>query len=189
MRKLRWILKLAEYDYDVVYKAGKINVNADTLSRNPANFEEANCKTITDRRILNPNEAKDAEIISKMLEESDEEEETEEDENFELYLSDDEQTENLLSDDNLFRDNTDSIPFTQEELDELPVQQTEKALIHDPPKARRGLTRSQTINERNKRLNSMQPQERNEPKEIEDQTNKSDKKKVTKTPTMKEEAK
>ena len=35
MRILRWRLKLSEYDYDVVYKAGKTNVNADTLSRNP----------------------------------------------------------------------------------------------------------------------------------------------------------
>ena len=34
-RVLRWRLKLAEYEYDVVYKAGKINVNADALSRNP----------------------------------------------------------------------------------------------------------------------------------------------------------
>ena len=31
----RWRLKLAEYDFDVIYKAGKMNVNADALSRNP----------------------------------------------------------------------------------------------------------------------------------------------------------
>ena len=31
----RWRLKLAEYDFDVVYWAGKMNVNADALSRNP----------------------------------------------------------------------------------------------------------------------------------------------------------
>ena len=29
------MLKLAEYDLDVLYKAGKMNVNADALSRNP----------------------------------------------------------------------------------------------------------------------------------------------------------
>lgn len=29
-------MKLAEYEYEVIYKAGKTNVNADTLSRNPA---------------------------------------------------------------------------------------------------------------------------------------------------------
>lgn len=34
-RLVRWRLKLAEYDYEVIYKAGKTNVNADALSRNP----------------------------------------------------------------------------------------------------------------------------------------------------------
>jgi len=34
-RLVRWRLKLAEYKYEVMYKAGKTNVNADALSRNP----------------------------------------------------------------------------------------------------------------------------------------------------------
>ncbi|KAH0945711.1 hypothetical protein HN011_008013, partial [Eciton burchellii] len=34
-RLVRWRLKLAEYEYEVVFKAGKVNANADTLSRNP----------------------------------------------------------------------------------------------------------------------------------------------------------
>lgn len=34
-RLVRWRLKLAEYEYEVKYKAGKTNVNADALSRNP----------------------------------------------------------------------------------------------------------------------------------------------------------
>lgn len=34
-RLVRWRLKLAEYEYEVIYKAGKQNVNADALSRNP----------------------------------------------------------------------------------------------------------------------------------------------------------
>ncbi|XP_026830978.1 uncharacterized protein LOC113563519, partial [Ooceraea biroi] len=34
-RLVRWRLKLAEYEYEVVYKAGRINANADALSRNP----------------------------------------------------------------------------------------------------------------------------------------------------------
>ena len=34
-RVSRWRLKLAEYDFDVIYKAEKIKVNADALSRNP----------------------------------------------------------------------------------------------------------------------------------------------------------
>jgi hypothetical protein len=32
---LRWRLLLEELDYAIVYKAGKKNVNADALSRNP----------------------------------------------------------------------------------------------------------------------------------------------------------
>jgi hypothetical protein len=34
-RLVRWRLKLAEYEYEVINKAGKTNVNADALSRNP----------------------------------------------------------------------------------------------------------------------------------------------------------
>ncbi|KAL6421421.1 hypothetical protein ACFW04_013882 [Cataglyphis niger] len=34
-RLVRWRLKLAEYEYEVKYKAGRTNVNADALSRNP----------------------------------------------------------------------------------------------------------------------------------------------------------
>ena len=34
-RVSRWRLKPAEYDFEVIYKAGKMNVNADALSRNP----------------------------------------------------------------------------------------------------------------------------------------------------------
>jgi len=34
-RLVRWRLKLAEYEYKIIYKAGKINLNADALSRNP----------------------------------------------------------------------------------------------------------------------------------------------------------
>lgn len=36
-RLARWKIKLAEYDYEIAYKAGKTNVNADALSRNPTN--------------------------------------------------------------------------------------------------------------------------------------------------------
>ena len=31
----RWKIKLSEYEYEIVYKPGKINANADALSRNP----------------------------------------------------------------------------------------------------------------------------------------------------------
>ena len=40
LRVSRWRLKLAEYDFGVVYTAGKMNVNADALSRNPIVNEE-----------------------------------------------------------------------------------------------------------------------------------------------------
>src|SRR5436190_20579113 len=97
MRILRWRLKLAEYDYDVVYKAGKTNVNADALSRNPIDLAETDCKIIKERKFLNPDNPKDTEIISKMLEE---EEEEEEDEDFHLHYSDTGEIENLISENN-----------------------------------------------------------------------------------------
>ena len=34
-RLARWRIKLSEYDFEIVYKPGKINCNADALSRNP----------------------------------------------------------------------------------------------------------------------------------------------------------
>ncbi|CAK9796615.1 Retrovirus-related Pol polyprotein from transposon 17.6 [Anthophora quadrimaculata] len=37
-RPLRWRLKLTEYDYKIIYKAGKQNTNADALSRNPVSI-------------------------------------------------------------------------------------------------------------------------------------------------------
>ena len=46
-RVTRWRLKLAKYDFEVVYKAGKTNVNPDALSRNPveADMETSTSKT------------------------------------------------------------------------------------------------------------------------------------------------
>jgi len=73
------------------------------------NFEEADCNIIKPNKHLNPNDPKDAEIISKMLEESDEDEE---DENFELYVSDDEKIDETLPDDDLPDENLNSIPLT-----------------------------------------------------------------------------
>jgi len=75
-------------------------------------FEEADCNVIKPNKRLNPNDPKDAEIISKMLEESDEDEE---DENFELYVSDDEGIDEISPDNDPPDENFDSIPFTQEE--------------------------------------------------------------------------
>lgn len=41
-RLIRWRLKLEEYDYEIIYKAGKYNVNADALSRVEINAIEEN---------------------------------------------------------------------------------------------------------------------------------------------------
>ena len=58
---------------------------------------------------MNLNGPEDVEIISRMLEEIDEEEE---DVNFELYLSD-EKNEDEMPDNNLSDENIDSISFTR----------------------------------------------------------------------------
>jgi len=34
-RLIRWRLKIEEYDYEIIHRAGKGNTNADALSRNP----------------------------------------------------------------------------------------------------------------------------------------------------------
>ena len=37
---MRWKLKLEEYDYKIIHKAGKDNTNTDALSRNPIRNDE-----------------------------------------------------------------------------------------------------------------------------------------------------
>ncbi|KAH0534941.1 hypothetical protein KQX54_010581 [Cotesia glomerata] len=39
---IRWRIKLNDFDYDVIYKPGKINSNADALSRNPPSETSSN---------------------------------------------------------------------------------------------------------------------------------------------------
>jgi len=110
-----------------------------------------------------------------MLEESDEDEENED---FELYLSDDKKFDNLS--DNLEKDlfDADSIPFTQEELCESPkLQITEEALIHDPPRNDRILTRSQTKSKNIDQEKSFKDPQKNKDKieEIKNRNNPPDK--------------
>lgn len=57
-RLVRWRLKLEEYDYEIVYKRGKLNTNADALSRieiNPLEAESviANCDDSDQNKIIN----------------------------------------------------------------------------------------------------------------------------------------
>src|SRR5436190_7200617 len=164
MRILRWKLKLSEYDYDVVYKAGKTNVNADALSRNPVNLNEIDCKIIKRQELLNPDDPKDAETISKILEESEsEEEEEEEEEDFHLYYSDTDEIEDLISENKLQNDNTDTPAVTPEELKKSCESTiTEQVLIPNPPTRDRIQTRSQTTKFRK---NAEEPDKRKDPQD------------------------
>ena len=51
-RVTRWKLKLAEYDFDIAYKAGKTNVNADALSRNPIDLDDIENDDINNKNII-----------------------------------------------------------------------------------------------------------------------------------------
>jgi ABC-type antimicrobial peptide transport system permease subunit len=37
--EMRWFSQLAQFDFEVKYRSGRSNVNADVLSRTPLNFE------------------------------------------------------------------------------------------------------------------------------------------------------
>lgn len=50
---MRWRLRLSEYDYEIVYKKGTVNSNADALSRNPVDETETDFDTNYD---MEPNE-------------------------------------------------------------------------------------------------------------------------------------
>ena len=47
-----WKLKLAEHNFDVAYKAGKTNVNADALSRNPIDLENIENDNINNKNSI-----------------------------------------------------------------------------------------------------------------------------------------
>lgn len=139
MRILRWRLKLAEYDYNVIYKAGKTNVNADALSRNPVEVQD--CKITNKISKLNPHDPKDAEYIRKLLEEDSSPEESDEEDEIEKYAS--HYPDHDIDLDNI--PNPDIIPFTAEELAEPALEQVVEAQVHaplDPQPIHRMVTRS-----------------------------------------------
>jgi len=104
-----------------------------------------------------------------MLEESDK---GEEDEDFNLYLSD-EEIENFLTENELADKNVDAIPLTYRKSYE-PEKIVEKALIHDHPKYNRVQTRSQTVKDKVKLFEGSQELE-NKIEEIEDRNDPPDK--------------
>ena len=55
-RVQKWRFKLSEYDYTVIYKPGKINSNADALSRNPVENVDVNVVTRAKAKRLNEKE-------------------------------------------------------------------------------------------------------------------------------------
>ena len=66
IRVQKWRFKLSEYDYEIIYKPGRINANADALSRNPVDCKQIN--VITRRQAL-MNKRKEAKEIAKGNEE------------------------------------------------------------------------------------------------------------------------
>ena len=103
---------------------------------------------------MNPNDPKDAEMISKMLEELDEK--NEEDMDFKLYLTDDEPLENLLLDYDSSKEGTNSIPFTQKKTEESQEPQAiEKATGRNILRSNKMLTRSQTTKNRDAQQNKL----------------------------------
>ena len=65
-RVQKWRPKLFEYDYEIIYKQGRMNANADALSRNPVDCKQINA--ITRRQVL-MNKRKEVRKISNGNEE------------------------------------------------------------------------------------------------------------------------
>lgn len=58
-RLLHWLLKLRDYQYDVIYKPGRLNSNADALSRNPVDIKLINNVILTQSLKFNESLLKD----------------------------------------------------------------------------------------------------------------------------------
>jgi hypothetical protein len=60
-RLVRWALRLAEYDFEIKYKKGEENTNADALSRLPSDVNIND----TERKVLNV--LKDSSYINEKI--------------------------------------------------------------------------------------------------------------------------
>lgn len=130
-RLLRWRLKLAEYEYDISYKAGKANVNADALSRNPT------------ERPAYPIHTEELDILSDPEDEQIQErndharilktpspQTAEMREEIEPFIA----RTNMKTRSQTAQDIDGPIPFTEKELRERPVKRYKvKAMIHREP--------------------------------------------------------
>lgn len=137
-RLARWKIKLAEYDYEIAYKAGKTNVNADALSRNPTNqicmiqpsFDEIKeCPEDDESRLrnANPQFLKSSPRKGSMIDESEPE------------------CKGMQTRGTTLTEG-ESIPFTRRELRELPfTQHTIQAEVHEEPELRFQQTRDDNL--------------------------------------------
>ncbi|XP_022819396.1 uncharacterized protein LOC111351609 [Spodoptera litura] len=67
-RLIRWRLKLEEFEYDIKYKKGKINSNADALSRFPVNPVQPESTSNSESKIENePSQAVDKDLMDLLI--------------------------------------------------------------------------------------------------------------------------
>lgn len=61
---VRWRLKLEEYDYEIAYKPGRLNSNADTLSRIPSNVNviQTRSRTRQAEKLVSPSKPKEVSL-------------------------------------------------------------------------------------------------------------------------------
>ena len=51
---LRWVTELADFNFEIRYRSGKLNAEADTLSRMPVSFEDymQSCSEVVNQNVL-----------------------------------------------------------------------------------------------------------------------------------------
>ncbi|XP_011863867.1 PREDICTED: uncharacterized protein LOC105559856, partial [Vollenhovia emeryi] len=127
-RLARWRIKLAEYDYEIIYKPGKINANADALSRNPTTgIYPINIDYDEIEECSEDDEARERNAHPRPLPKSPRSGIMKEEE--EPILTSGPRTRGME------KTEGESIPFTKKELEEPPfIKHTIQAEIHQEPK-------------------------------------------------------